>query len=159
MNRLLLSRCVQHQLGKLAAIVARLDVQHKVLIRAELVGAQRVGANVLILRALQRETGAGRCRLSDVQVELAPRKTGRVVLLSVDFFVDKEDTTIRNRRADSLATSKPRSSAMLPTNAPWSSSSGIEYRICARTRSTTQAHRSRHMTSPVTGTQLPLECL
>uniref|UniRef100_A0A8C5DNH0 Uncharacterized protein n=1 Tax=Gouania willdenowi TaxID=441366 RepID=A0A8C5DNH0_GOUWI len=136
MSFLLLSiqRVVQHQLSKLAPVVAGLDVRYEVLVCAQLVGAQGVGAHVLVLCALQREARAGRGGLRDVQVKLAPRETGRIIinvqylhfhsLLSVYFLVDKEDA-----------------------------------RICARTKSTTQAQNSRHTTKAVTGTQLPLESL
>uniref|UniRef100_A0AAY4DKQ0 Uncharacterized protein n=1 Tax=Denticeps clupeoides TaxID=299321 RepID=A0AAY4DKQ0_9TELE len=69
---------LQNQVGELGPVSARLDLYGEVV--AFQVGAQGVGTRVRVLRALQREARARRRRLGDLQVEVAPRERGRVVV-------------------------------------------------------------------------------
>uniref|UniRef100_A0A673KZ47 Uncharacterized protein n=1 Tax=Sinocyclocheilus rhinocerous TaxID=307959 RepID=A0A673KZ47_9TELE len=73
-------RRLQNEFCKLTAVVTRLNVQHEVLIGAQQVRAERVRAHIQVLRALQREPGARRSRLCDLQIKLAPWETGSVII-------------------------------------------------------------------------------
>uniref|UniRef100_A0A8C8SU29 Uncharacterized protein n=1 Tax=Pelusios castaneus TaxID=367368 RepID=A0A8C8SU29_9SAUR len=71
---------LQHQLGELAAVAAGLHLEREEAVGAELVGAQRVGAHVGVLRALQREAGTRQRRLGHLQHDLGPGEARRVVV-------------------------------------------------------------------------------
>uniref|UniRef100_A0A3B3HI83 Uncharacterized protein n=1 Tax=Oryzias latipes TaxID=8090 RepID=A0A3B3HI83_ORYLA len=73
-------RSLQDEFCKFTAITARLNVQVKMLIYAQQIGAQRVGANVQILCALQRKAGSWGSRLRYIQIKLCPWETGRVII-------------------------------------------------------------------------------
>uniref|UniRef100_A0A3B3BKX0 Uncharacterized protein n=1 Tax=Oryzias melastigma TaxID=30732 RepID=A0A3B3BKX0_ORYME len=73
-------RSLQDQFCKFTAIAARLYVQVKMLVYAQQVRAQRVGANIQVLRALQRKAGSWGGRLRYIQIKLRPREAGSVVI-------------------------------------------------------------------------------
>uniref|UniRef100_A0A8D2LKL3 Uncharacterized protein n=1 Tax=Varanus komodoensis TaxID=61221 RepID=A0A8D2LKL3_VARKO len=87
---LAVQRLLQHQLGVLGAVAARLHVQREVRVGAELVRLQGVGARVGVLRALQREARAGRHGLADLQAHLPAGERGVVVVHVQDLHRDAE---------------------------------------------------------------------
>uniref|UniRef100_A0AAY4EAV0 Uncharacterized protein n=1 Tax=Denticeps clupeoides TaxID=299321 RepID=A0AAY4EAV0_9TELE len=81
-DRLLLAvqRLLQHELRELVPVALRLHVQVEEVVGGDVVGAQRVAADVGVERALQREAGARGGALRDLHRDVGLREGGRVVV-------------------------------------------------------------------------------
>uniref|UniRef100_A0A670HKQ6 Uncharacterized protein n=1 Tax=Podarcis muralis TaxID=64176 RepID=A0A670HKQ6_PODMU len=93
---LAVERLLHHQLGELGAVAAGLDVEREeaVVVAGEHVGAQPVLAGVRVVGAGQREAGARRRVLGDVQVHLVRREGRRVVVQVLDLHLDHADLLV-----------------------------------------------------------------